>query len=491
MCGGKPSWRRTDPPSWTENLYYPDGQIQDEVYVYGSFLQSRMHAAGVTCGDCHEPHSLNLYGSADRVCASCHLPGTFDTPTHHFHQPGSPGASCVECHMPSRTYMVIDPRRDHSFRIPRPDLSSRLDTPNACTGCHADQSPQWAAAAVVRWYGSERRKEPHFGETIYQGRRGAPQAESALLDLVGNFEMPVIARASALALLSRYNRPGSVPLPDGALEHPDPLIRLATLRALQGAEPAVRLKLAAGLLRDPTRAVRLEAVPVLADVPRERWSQEQGSAFEAALAEYETWQKSQADRPESHFALGTVYQSLGRLREAERAYRMALEAEPRLVAASINLADLLRPLNRDTEAETVLERALSLEPASAEVHYALGLLRVRQGRYGKAMDLLGEAVRLRPDSARYAYVFAVALHSSGTVEPALTVLREAHRRHPADRDLLLALVTMNRDQGALESALVYVRKWLEVAPRDGTALQLRGELQAALKARSMVADEPE
>ena len=125
-------------------LYHADGQIDGEVYEYGSFLQSRMHAAGVTCSNCHDPHSAKLRAEGNGLCAQCHLPARFDAREHHHHEPGSAGAQCVNCHMPTKTYMVVDARRDHSIRVPRPDLSISLGTPNACSQCHGDRPARWA-----------------------------------------------------------------------------------------------------------------------------------------------------------------------------------------------------------------------------------------------------------------------------------------------------------------------------------------------------------
>ncbi len=161
------------PSLLTERLYHADGQILGEVYVYGSFVQSKMYREGVTCGDCHEPHGLALLAEGNALCAKCHLPDRYDTPKHHFHEqlaPGTPGTSCVDCHMPSRTYMVVDPRRDHSMRVPRPDLTVSLGTPNACNGCHADRSARWAADTVDDWYGA---RPPHYGEALHAGRTSA------------------------------------------------------------------------------------------------------------------------------------------------------------------------------------------------------------------------------------------------------------------------------------------------------------------------------
>ena len=184
-----------------DDHYFPDGQMKGELR-YGCFSQSRMFHAGVTCSDCHEPHSSRLRAEGNNVCMQCHSAKKYDSPTHHFHKVGSAGARCVECHMPTRTYMVVDPRRDHSLRIPRPDLSVKLGTPNACTNCHIDKSAQWALDSVDKWYGHTPEGFQHFAETLHAGLVGAPGAQQSLERLVADGEQPAIARATALSLLA-------------------------------------------------------------------------------------------------------------------------------------------------------------------------------------------------------------------------------------------------------------------------------------------------
>ena len=239
---GKPFLDNYHPALLREGLYHADGQQQDEVYVWGSFLQSRMYAQGVRCTDCHDPHGLGLKAKGNALCAQCHQPAgnprfptlakkDYDNEAHHHHAPGSPGASCASCHMPAKNYMVIDARPDHSFRIPRPDLSVKIGTPNACNGCHDGKTPQWAVDAVAQWFGPNRRQEPLFGEVFAAARRGAPAALSGLDAIVADRAQPAIVRASALDLARLYGAAGSR-LAIRAKNDPDALVRAAAAGAM-------------------------------------------------------------------------------------------------------------------------------------------------------------------------------------------------------------------------------------------------------------------
>jgi predicted CXXCH cytochrome family protein len=427
-----------------EALYHPDGQILEEVYVYGSFLQSRMYAAGVTCSDCHDPHSGRLYAEGNGLCARCHAPSRFDTPEHHFHKAESTGALCVECHMPVRTYMVVDPRHDHSLRVPRPDLSLKLGSPNACSSCHTDQSIQWNLEAVATWYGPDRRAEPHWGEAIDAGRRAGAGAEEQLIRVLGDPSVPAIARATAVSLLPRYAGPGSGPVFEAALRDESPLVRAAAVAALEAVEPRVRLRLAHRLLDDPVRAVRLEAGRVLASVPEALMDAGQRARLRAALAEYRAAQRMDADRAEAHLRLGTLYMQQQQLAQAESEFERAREIAPHFVPAYVNLADLHRVQGREGDGEAVLRKALEIAPDDGDVRHALGLLLVRRKRLSEAIGELERASTLRPELPRYSYVLAVALHSAGDEERALQVLRDAAARHPADRDIQAFLTQLEQ-----------------------------------------------
>jgi predicted CXXCH cytochrome family protein len=458
-------------------LYHADGQIDGEVYEYGSFLQSRMHAAGVTCSNCHDPHSAKLRAEGNALCAQCHMQAKFDTAEHHHHQPGTAGAQCVNCHMPTKTYMVVDIRRDHSFRVPRPDLSVALGTPNTCTQCHTERSAEWAARTVGGWYPHGRQTTPHYGTALNAGRIGVADAEQQLDRLILDPSQPAIARASALSLIRPYASAASEPAFKATIVDPDPLVRSAALRVLPIASPRAITQAAAALLSDPVRAVRVEAARVLAGTDLLALMPDQQTALAKATVELIAAEMVDADRAEAHLNLGLLDLRRRELPEAEGEFRAALRLDPNFVPALVNLADLDRARGRDAEGEKLLREAMTIEPDNADVSYALGLSLVRRREYGGAMDLLRRAQELAPDNARYAYVYAVALNSTGAHGEATALLDRTHRQHPADRDVLTALVSIAQDTGDLAAALSHARELAALDPGDMRIRELLLDLE--------------
>ncbi len=474
---GQPLLQTHRPALLEEDLYHPDGQILDEVYVYGSFLQSRMHRAGVTCSDCHDPHRLGLPASPDRVCAGCHAVERYATPDHHHHAAGSAGASCVECHMPARTYMGVDPRRDHSFRVPRPDLTEKIGTPNACGGCHADRDTGWAAAAARGWWGDERPSGRHFGEAIHAARRGRPGAMEALIDVATEDEVPGIARATAMVLLRDQPSPRTVEAMRAGLVDEDPLVRLAALGGLSFVEADQRRQWAASLLDDPLRLVRIEAARLLADVPDELWTDDQRTAFERELDELIAAEMHNADRPESRLNLGLLHLALGRSGPAEQQYIISLQLDPGFAPAAVNLADLYRMEGRDEEGEVILREALGASPEEPSLHHSLGLLLTRLDRDPEGRASLERAAQLAPGNARFGYVYAVALHADGRVRDALRHLDDVHRGHPGDREVLFFLIQLCEELEMKDRAIDYAERLVEQVPDDPEARALLDDLR--------------
>jgi tetratricopeptide (TPR) repeat protein len=454
-------------------LYFADGHMDDEVYVYGSFLQSRMYAAGVTCSDCHDPHALAIE-DADATCARCHRSEVFASPAHHHHPTGSAGANCVACHMPARTYMVVDARRDHSFRIPRPALSQVLGAPDACTSCHSEFDQDWADAALRGWGIDD--ASPHFGQALAAGRRGLGGADRALAALAAS-EEPAIVRASAVQLLESLPSRTSAEAIVGATRDPSALVRMAAAGALELLPPEQRRPVAWPLLSDPLLAVRIEAGRILAAVPRELWTADESARLEQVLDEYRAAQLQNADRPEVHVNLGALYASRGEFEEAKRAYETALATGPWFVPAYVNLADLYRAQAQDDAGERVLRQGLEQAPDSSALHHALGLLLVRRQQLDAALVSLGRAAALGPETARFAYVYGVALQSAGREDDGLDVLREAHLRHPGSREVLRALFGMERERGDTEAALGYARALAELDPDDADVAALVQSLE--------------
>ncbi len=458
------------PALLTEELYYADGQIKDEVYVYGSFLQSAMHGAGVSCSDCHDAHSLKLKAPGNGVCAQCHLPAVFDVTAHHRHARESTGAACVNCHMASRNYMVIDGRRDHSFRIPRPDLTVSIDTPNACNGCHVDQSAEWAATNIKEWYGGPPAR--HYGEIIDAARRGTVGASKELAALASDEQMPAIARATAVALLAtNADTSATVTLESAAIAE-DALIRMAAADSASVLDTPGQVRIVAPLLRDPVRAVRLAAAGTLLHAPPESFLQSQSEDLLAAIDEYRKVQALNSDRAESHVNLGVLHALEGDFSNAEEGYNRAVEMMPDFAAAYINLADLYREAGREDDVDASLHRGLAVLPGNPDLHHALGLSLVRRGDYGRSIATLRKAHELEPTRARFAYVLGIALNSTGSSDEALAVLHEAHERHPGNRELLFALSTISRDSGQLTRAKEYATTLLALSPNDPSVLQL-------------------
>ena len=449
---GDPLLEHYLPSLLTPDLYHADGQQRGEVYIWGSFLQSRMYREGVTCSDCHDAHTQKVRAEGNALCTRCHAAARYDGRQHHFHEPASAAARCVSCHMPATSYMVVDPRRDHSLRVPRPDLSASLGVPNACNGCHRERSASWAAEAVRRWYGRDARGFQGFAQTFHDAGLGGPAASAALAELVSDGSQAPIARASALARLMGRAEPPAVAAALAGARDRSPLVRLAA-SSVAGSLPArERVAIAGPLLSDPLRAVRVEAAGALAGAPLDLLDPRDRAAWLGAAAEYVAAQRYAADRPEARTNLGSFHARLGRFDEAQAEFEAAIKLDREYVPAYVNAADASRARGREDEALRWLEVGLAAVPGSAALHHALGLARARRQEGAAALSSLRRATDLTPGNARYAYVYAVALNSFGRGSEAIEALERAAARWPTDRDILFALATVRRDAGRHEAA---------------------------------------
>ena len=354
-------------------LYHADGQILDEVYVYGSFLQSKMSARGVGCSNCHDPHSARLKAEGNAICTQCHSPAanpgfptlrraTYDSPTHTFHATGSDGAQCKSCHMIERTYMGVDGRRDHSFRIPRPDLGAETGGPDACTDCHADQSQDWAAKQIETWFPGSTRRGAHYGQVLAQGRVTPQQSSRSLLELALNDAQPAIVRATALNLLRPVASPELAEASAPLLSNPAPLIRGNAAPLQRGVDVATRVARLMPLLNDPVRSVRVAAAKNLVDTPPAQLSPSQRAMLGVAMGDWQRSISNKLDFPETHLVLGGMALTMRNFPAALRAFGEVVRLDPQRVEAWSMLVRLTAEIEGPDAARAVLRRALDRLP---------------------------------------------------------------------------------------------------------------------------------
>ena len=467
------------PALLTADLYHTDGQILEEVYVWGSFVQSKMRSAGVTCSDCHEPHSLKLRAEQEQVCFQCHMPSKFASREHHGHAVESSGANCLDCHMPKTTYMVVDPRRDHSLRIPRPDLSLEYNTPNACNQCHTDKSTTWAIDAFAKLWPDAAEPFQNWTKAIALARSGVPQSEIALIKVIRNQQIPAIARATAVSELRPFLSPLSGAVLQTTLGDNNPLVRFASLGVLDALAPENRYQFASALLQDPVSLVRAEAARISAPALQGQLDAQQLGILQSALQEYIDAENANAERPEAHLNLGNMYSQTGNTVEAEQSYRQAIKLDPKFGPAYTNLADLYRAQGMDQSVGKILEDGISKLPESATLYHALGLLHARNQQMDTALVTLKKAAELQPESARYTYVYGVALNSTGKTAEALQALEQGFKTHPRNQEIIFMLASINRDLGRKEKAMEWAQKLLEINPADQNAKQFIEMLNAA------------
>jgi Flp pilus assembly protein TadD len=379
--------------------------------------------------------------------------------------------------MPTRGYMVVDTRHDHSFRIPRPDLSVKLGTPNACNDCHKDKSPEWSAAAIERWHGPDRKGFQNYAAAFHSAWDNQADAARLLAVVATDRSTPAIARAGVLSELGSRATSANLKIAPAAITDPEPMVRIGALDMLQDAPLEQRWSIASPLLSDPVRGVRIRAVSLLGDAPSARLSEIDRGRFDHAAEEFVAAQKFNADRPEARSTLGAFYARRGRNGEAEAEYKAALRLSPQFAGASINLADLYRQTGRENDGEKVLRDAIATAPGDAGLHHALGLSLIRLKRLDQALVELHLAADLAGDSARYAYVYGVALHSAGRQQDAIGYLKEGQNAHPGDRDILMAITSFSREAGDSTTALQYAEKLYKIAPDDPIAGRLVGELR--------------
>lgn len=492
---GEPLLDSALPSLLTEGLYHADGQIQGEVYVYGSFAQSKMYQAGVTCTDCHDPHTNRVRVEGNGLCTQCHNtaqsprfpalePGDYDSVEHHHHTPGSEGAQCVNCHMPETTYMVVDPRRDHSFRVPRPDLNEATGSPDACTRCHDGMSPDRAAGSIKEWFGDLARAEQggtHYGEVLAAARQGQDGVLRPLQRLVADDDTPDIVRATAIDALAELGPP-ALPTLEAALEDASGLVRAAAAPAFASAPDALRVERLLPLLDDPRRAVRDEAVRALAGISLAALPEDRREAYRAAREDTERRLRANADLPGNRLSLAVLLERSGERDDAIDQYRAALAMDPYFLPARVNMVTLHSRGGDTAASRRLLEDGLALDdmPLTDRGHlaYLLALSLAETQQFDEALEWLSKAAEWRPGHVRTHYNRALILDRLGHKPQALAALEQGLRLAPDSPDLLYAAVYLNAAAGRIPQALSALERLRRQRPNDPRLQQLERQLRA-------------
>ncbi|MBU0961595.1 MAG: tetratricopeptide repeat protein [Proteobacteria bacterium] len=471
-----------------EGLYHADGQILDEVYVYGSFLQAKMYANDVRCSDCHNVHTIKLHQEGNALCLQCHQASLYDTKDHHFHKnegmEGEPvrtvegevlfavgtGAQCIQCHMPGRIYMGNDYRPDHSIRIPRPDLSIELGTPNACNRCHGDKTNEWSAEYTRKWYGSK--KKYHYGSPFSAARAGKPQAREELLRIISDNLASTLVRATAISLLGRYQGDEVIAAFRQALESDEAIIRRTALINLPHLSPEKTIQMVGPLLDDPIKGVRIEAARALTRIPAEQLDKRWQAPFTRTLEEFRETSLYSADFAASRLNLGTLASYQGQLDNAEEHFTKAVAIDPDFHTARTNLAILYNRQGKNNLAEEQLRKALAVNPDLADVHYSLGLLLSEQRQYEEAAKHLAKAAADMPENARAHYNLGqllAFLHQDNEAERAL---KRTIALDPGNMNYLQAIAQFYLAKGKLSQARDIAKQMITVTPDNPIGQQL-------------------
>lgn len=418
-------------------FFHADGQIDDEDYIYTSFLQSKMHSKGVKCSDCHNPHSVKLKRINNQTCLKCHIPKKYDTAKHTFHIQGAIGSLCVNCHMPGKLYMGNDLRHDHSFRVPRPDLSVKYGTPNACSNCHKDKSAKALADVIVKWYGPNRIY--HFSDDLIPGSRLDADSEPHLIKLINTETTPNIIKATAAFYLSSFQTQASLKTLLSCLQYKDAQVRYRALRSLANFAPNNWIEKAGPLLSDKVRAVRLAAADLFVTLPKNQIPNQYVSAFEIAQNELVSSLQYQTDFSVGNIMLADYYLKIQDYENAESFYLKGLKKDSKMNYALLNLSSLYNAAGKNEASLNVLQKALKNDPNNEQIYYNLALLHNEMNNIAAAEASFAKAVTLKSQNPRVYYNYGLLLSANKRNKEAEAVILKGISINPDTPDLYYAL----------------------------------------------------
>ncbi len=435
----------------TTDHFYADGQANDEDYNYTSFAESKMFRQGVRCSNCHEPHLAKLKFTGNALCTQCHA-STFDSYAHSFHNIGTPGSECKNCHMPGKIYMGNDYRYDHTFRVPRPDLSVRYGTPNACNNCHQDKSPQWAADAVIKRYGPVRKY--HFAEDLIPGSELRMNSEAHLIKLLKDTSVPDIIKAASANYLGNIHTGNSLDALLGCLNMPDADIRYRALISLAAFPAEKWIYAAAPLLQDSIRAVRIAAAELYLPLPSNQVPPDYYNAFIKAKSELESYTLYQSDFAIGNVMIGDYYIKQNNYANAVKYYRRGLKKDSLMNYARLNLSVAYNLSGQNNEALQVLKDAVKVDPKNERIYFNLALLYNEMGNPSDAAKFLAKAVELKSLNPRVYYNYGLLLQKEGKNNQAIDIYKKGLQIAPEDASLNYTLALLLLQTGKIEEAKI-------------------------------------
>ncbi len=463
------------------NLFHADGQVRDEDYELSSFLSSKMHTAGVSCADCHNPHTGKTILPGNDLCMRCHAAATPAFPkapiinlaAHSFHQPQSTGSQCINCHMPQTVYMQRHSRHDHGFTIPDPLLTKQIGVPNACNRCHTDKDADWSLTATEKWYGAKMERPTRYRAlTIAAARTGNPSAREGLMKLLQSETESGYWKASAVRLLDPFMTDRSVfPSVIGLASHADPLVRASVARSMEPLlvvnSPSARATVNQ-LLSDPIRSVRLAAAWSLRSTLDE--ASPVGKELQQMLA-------LNADQPSGQLQQGAYYFARNDGPNALLHYQKAAQWDPNSAPIRHELAVAYSTVGKPQEALHELQEAVRLEPNTAEYHFKLSLACNEVGDVEGTIRSLEQTVKLEPQYARAWYNLGLARNGKGDAAGAVSALRQGEQANPNDASIPYARATIHARLKQMDEAREAATKAVQIQPENQDALQLLRSLQ--------------
>ena len=329
------------PPNDLQGEFWPDGRPNRFNRPQALTLSGCFKAGAIACTNCHVAHgsrnefslkvNINQGRTGDSLCTQCHTRPNFTgagLEQHTFHKPDSAGSRCISCHMSDVNWRLLIRRRDHTFQPPVPENTAQFGVPNACTTCHDDKPPEWAAKQMNEWWGDgERRSRAvSLADTMYRAGSGDAATLPALARLAVDRSQGMLVRASAAEYIARLISEGrysgaqrsgsmqsqtgfagaSTEVPTkvptrvppqvtpaivnamiGAAADPEPVVRAAALEALGIIGDRERtLGPVLGRLVDQTRVVRARAAEVLVSFGIVELPGNAGEALRRAQEEY-------------------------------------------------------------------------------------------------------------------------------------------------------------------------------------------------------------